>query len=112
MKCPYCGAEVVIRDASVVYNGRFKGNKLYVCSNFPKCDSYGSYTLANKELRLLRGKCHSLIDPLWRNKIMSRNEVYYRLRKFFNLPKEKTHIALFDKEQCSLLIKNFDEVFR
>lgn len=41
IKCPYCGARAFLRPASVVYGERAApGSKLYVCGNYPACDSY------------------------------------------------------------------------
>ena len=61
IKCPYCGARAFLRPASVVYGERAApGSKLYVCGNYPACDSYVAAhrtsqlpmgTLADKQLR-------------------------------------------------------------
>ena len=41
IKCPYCGAQAYLRPASVIYGGHaVPGAKLYVCGNYPACDSY------------------------------------------------------------------------
>ena len=39
-KCPYCGANVVLRDSHFVYHNNKNYGKMWVCSNFPQCDSY------------------------------------------------------------------------
>ena len=60
MRCPYCGGTVVYRSADGIYHDNSKGMMLYVCSNYPECDSYVRVhagtnipvgSLANHELR-------------------------------------------------------------
>ncbi|MCD6413469.1 MAG: topoisomerase DNA-binding C4 zinc finger domain-containing protein [Elusimicrobia bacterium] len=34
IKCPICGANMVLRTAK---RGRYKGKKFYGCSRYPKC---------------------------------------------------------------------------
>lgn len=33
-KCPYCGANVVLRDSHFVYHNNKNYGKMWVCSNF------------------------------------------------------------------------------
>lgn len=43
MKCPYCGATMVLRDAPYVYPTTKKAKdwgSVWVCENYPKCDTY------------------------------------------------------------------------
>ena len=40
IRCPYCGGTAILRDASFVYGEKSYGGKVYVCSNYPKCDAY------------------------------------------------------------------------
>lgn len=40
MRCLYCGATVMLRDASFVYGKNALEKKVYVCSNYPSCDAY------------------------------------------------------------------------
>ena len=70
IKCPYCGARAFLRPASVVYGERAApGSKLYVCGNYPACDSYVAAhrtsqlpmgTLADKQLRRERQAAHAV----------------------------------------------------
>lgn len=114
MKCPYCDIEVVMVHSKVFY-GRDYGTYVFLCRD---CGAYvGSHknsktplgTPANRELRMLRRKCHELIDPFWKYGKYSRSEVYRRLAKRFNLPLEKAHIGMFDEKQCKELISLFNE---
>ncbi len=83
--CPYCGSIAIFRDGKYVYGDSSKGEKLYVCSNYPACDSYVGVhkgtslplgTLANSELRNKRIRAHKLFDSIWKNKLMSKKEAY------------------------------------
>ena len=72
-KCPYCGAEVLLKDADFIYHtakSRHWG-KVWVCSNFPKCNSYvGCHQgtslplgrLANERLRTLKMEAHKQFE--------------------------------------------------
>ena len=40
MRCPYCGAPVVLRSADGIYYDNSRGTMLYVCSRYPECDAY------------------------------------------------------------------------
>jgi hypothetical protein len=105
MICPYCNEEAVFMSTEEYY-GRDYGTNIYVCR---PCDAtVGTHgnsrhalgTLANKELRELRKEVHALFDPLWRTKKMLRHNAYKLLQELMNLPKEKAHIGMFNKEQC------------
>lgn len=72
MKCPYCGAEVILKyevEIKKVESNKF----LYVCSSYPNCDSYVTAyqdsllpkgSVANRSLRDLRIKTHYYFDLL------------------------------------------------
>ena len=63
-------------------------------------------TPANQELRTLRNYCHSLFDPIWKtSRSISRTKLYNRLAEYMNIPTEKAHIGMFDKEQCNKVIE-------
>lgn len=40
IRCPYYGGTAILRDASFVYGKKSYGGKVYVCSNYPRCDAY------------------------------------------------------------------------
>ena len=82
--CPNCGAKAELRDSSVVYKGRNFG-LVYVCSNFPKCDSYVGVhkgtnrpkgTLADRNTRDARMRAHAAFDQIWKNGRMGRSKAY------------------------------------
>ena len=115
MKCPYCGSEVVLRDASFIYhtNESKKWGKVWVCSNYPKCDAYvGCHKnteiplgrLANIRLRTLKSEAHKQFDPLWKSGLMSRKEAYRWLADMLHIPCEECHIGMFDVKMCQKVI--------
>jgi hypothetical protein len=57
-------------------------------------------TFNTEELNFLRMYTHNEFDRIWKNKYMKRSDAYAWLAKEMNIPKEKTHIALFDRKQC------------
>lgn len=111
MNCPYCGAEAVWRDSSVVYGQDY--GKVWICSNYPACDAYvgchgGTKTplgrMANAELRAWKKKAHAAFDPLWQRGRMDRSEAYGWLAAELALPSAECHIGMFDIEMCERVI--------
>ena len=111
--CRYCGNEVVFVSNSEVYGKEYFGGKIYLCRN---CTAYvGTHkgtdiplgTLANEELRKARNLAHMYFDKLWRGKTRqdTRYNMYGWLAKKMNLPREETHIAMFEKEQCEKVVE-------
>ena len=81
IRCPYCGGTAILRDASFVYGEKSYGGKVYVCSNYPRCDAYVGVhpgtripkgTLADQELRKKRMLAHQIFDQIWLRGILSR----------------------------------------
>ena len=117
--CPYCGAVAILRDGKYVYGDRAKGEKLYVCKNYPHCDSYVGVhpgtnipmgTLANAELRNKRIRAHKLFDCIWKNNLMTRKEAYRWMEYFMGIPKNSGHIAKFSDYRCQMLMDKCREV--
>ena len=113
MKCPYCGAEVVLRNSSEVYHNNKYYGKMWVCSNFPDCDAYvGCHAgttiplgrLANKRLRNLKKEAHRQFDPIWKSGLMSRKEAYRWLADMLRIPIDECHIGMFDIKMCQKVI--------
>ena len=89
------------------------GTMLYVCRNYPRCDSYVKVhpgtklpmgSLANKELRLLRRKAHHHFDQLYETGFMSRVDAYEWLSAVLGLPMGKTHIGQLGPYYCQQVI--------
>lgn len=107
--CPKCGVTAEYIDDKEIY-GKTKFGMRYRC---PVCEAHvGVYkgtsvplgTLADKELQEYRKKVHYFFDSMWQKKNWSRTKAYAWLSKQLNLPKEKTHIAMFDLVTCKKAI--------
>ncbi len=116
--CPYCGSIAVLRDGEYVYGNRAKGEKLYVCSNYPECNAYVGVhkgtniplgTLANAEHRNKRIKAHKLFDSIRKNNLMTKKEAYRWMEYFMGLPKNEGHIANFSDYRCDELMNKCKE---
>lgn len=104
--CPYCKGKGIRRKATYVYKN-FGENfvDIYVCENYPTCDSYGGRTLANKELRELRRLTHYVFDKLWKNKHMTRAKAYSLMARVLEKKRIDAHIALLNKRECRTVIE-------
>ena len=111
--CRYCGYPVIYTSNSEIYGKEYGNGKCYLCRN---CKAFVGVhngtdiplgTLANNELRKYRKEAHFWFDKIWKGskKIKTRNNAYEWLSLQLNIPKEKTHIAMFEKEECKKTIK-------
>ena len=117
-RCPYCDSPTLEVTGDEIYGkGHGYGHiKMYKCSG--SCDAYSGSkleygirvsmgSLANKELRELRKKCHKLFDVQWKgnsNEPLARRKCYIWLQEFTHLPEELAHIGMFNIEQCNIFI--------
>ena len=106
--CPYCGAHAVLQKGSYVHGDGAKEEYLYVCSNYPRCDSYVGVhagtkmpkgTLANGDLRNKRIKTHKVFDQVWKK------EAYRWMTYVMGIPSEMGHIGSFSDYRCDELTK-------
>ena len=76
---------MILRPASEIYHDAKSDRKLYVCHNYPACDTYVAAhpntdkpmgVPANGNLRNLRIQAHRKFDLIWKNGIMTREEAY------------------------------------
>jgi len=113
MKCPYCHQNAKWCENKEKY-GRNYGRS-YMCYYCQPCDAYvGCHensrkalgTMANKELRELRKKCHALFDPLWKSGKMKRNQAYQYLVDVTGVK----HIAWTNKNECLDIIKSLTDI--
>jgi ssDNA-binding Zn-finger/Zn-ribbon topoisomerase 1 len=113
-KCPYCGSPVVLRDSHYVYHNNKDYGKMWVCSNFPQCDSYvGCHPgttiplgrLADSILRRAKHNAHEAFDPLWKSGLMTRKEAYIWLSAMLRIPQEECHIGMFDVKTCGKVVE-------
>ena len=106
MKCNYCGGEVYIKHSSFIYGKNFKDcGLLQVCENYPKCNSYGSRSVASPELRKLRQECHRIFDKIWQSGEKKRKSAYRWLGKKMKKKPEDNHIALFREDECKKMLE-------
>lgn len=127
LKCPYCEGTAFLNKSEKVYGGRDFG-MIYLCENYPKCDSYvGTHAgtekplgrLANKELRQWKRRAHTAFDELWMRKLIKRRKEtgssykksyargsgYRWLSKQLLLKEKDCHIAMFDVDMCKRVIE-------
>lgn len=93
-RCPHCGAAMILRPASEIYHDAKSDRKLYVCHNYPACNTYVAAhpntdkpmgVPANGDLRNLRIQAHRKFDLIWKNGIMTREEAYRWFADSFGL---------------------------
>ena len=113
--CPYCGAQAILRPASWVHGKSLQsqGKHLYVCCNWPKCDSYVAAheydltpmgTLANSELRHKRILAHKALEKYQKITRMDRWATYLWLEGKLGYDAQSTHIGLFSEKTCDEVI--------
>lgn len=115
--CPYCGAESKAVTGRTIYPHRrdLHRRKFYQCA---PCDAYvGTHRnsgkplgrLADARLRKMKRMAHAAFDPLWKEgRFKSRTVAYAWLSERMGLPKEETHIGMFDIDQCKRVIEVCD----
>ncbi len=107
--CPYCGNPTKLVEDSRIY-GRSYGAKCYICEpcgawvGCHKGTDKALGRIANKELRELKHQAHEAFDPLWKEGYLPRTSAYEVLSVAFGLPKEQTHIGMFDEGMCRKVI--------
>jgi len=113
--CNYCG------DFSEKVTGKeiYPHRKDLYCMTFYRCNCQpgGAYVgchgtsekplgrLANKELRQAKSAAHRAFDPLWRHKLMKRQEAYKWLGKQMNKAGSDCHIGMFDVSECRKVVE-------
>ena len=121
VKCPYCGANAVIRPASVVHGDSAREEFLYVCTRYPACDSYVGVhqktlkpkgTLANGDLRHKRILAHKAFNRFWESGLMEKWQAYKWLQAKFGLNENQAHIGKFSDFMCDELIAACEQVMK
>ncbi len=112
--CPYCGSHTVLRSADGIYFDNKKHEMLYVCKNYPRCNSYirvipGTAiplgTVANQELRALRNEAHKYLSLLYRDGFMTKQDAYQWLAGKMNIPASAAHIGKMGEYSCKQVIE-------
>lgn len=111
--CRYCGSTVVYTSNAEIYGKEYGTGKCYLCRNcrafvgvHPGTDTPLG-TLANEELREWRKEAHFWFDRIWKKptRITTRYNAYGYLARKMGLPREETHIGMFEIEQCKKVIE-------
>lgn len=80
---------MILRPAAEIYRDCQNDRKLYVCHNYPACNTYVAAhpgtnqpmgVPANGDLRNLRIQAHRKFDRIWQTGIMTRENAYVGLR--------------------------------
>ena len=125
-KCNLCWWEVLLKNPSEIYWKKYKHilddwpwvpiSFIYECQQCKAtvwCHNETTipfWTLADKETKNARHKCHELLDPLWKcekdwdykswTRWEKRKEFYKMISEYLNIPLEETHFWMFDIEKC------------
>lgn len=111
--CRYCGSPVVYTSNAEIYGKEYGTGKCYLCRNcrafvgvHPGTDTPLG-TLANEELREWRKEAHFWFDRIWKKptRITTRYNAYGYLARKMGLPREETHIGMFEIDQCKKVIE-------
>lgn len=93
----------------MIYGREYGSGKCYLCTN---CGAYvGTHKprpkealglLANKEMREMKVKCHSLFDERWKSKKhKSRRKAYEQLANQLKIPVSECHFGYFDMDMLN-----------
>lgn len=121
--CPYCNQKTVYVDSSEVYSKSY--GMIYLCRpcgawvGVHKGTNKALGRLANKELREAKKFAHAFFDPLWKRKMKqglskskARSRAYIWLADEMGLDVNKTHIGMFDVDQCKKVVDICRPFFR
>lgn len=118
-RCPYCGSHTILRSADGIYQDNSKGAMLYVCKNYPACDSYvrahpGTNipmgVPANWKLRKLRNEAHHYFNQLYERGYMSKQDAYCWLADILCVPFSEAHIGYLGEYYCQKVIDESKKV--
>lgn len=110
---------MILRPASEIYHDAKSDRKLYVCHNYPACNTYVAANPntdkpmgvpANGDLRNLRIQAHRKFDLIWKNGIMTREEAYRWFADSFGLSLRDAHIGMCSEYRCRELIRLCNKV--
>lgn len=112
--CDVCRSEARYHEDNSILYGQAYGNKgVWVCKDYPFCNSYVSARsnkkptgrLKNSVSRELSKKARSLFDKHWqflnadnKSKNQLRNKLYQRLAKKLNIPPKEAQFSRMDDE--------------
>lgn len=107
-KCRFCHSDVEYTSHAKIYGGRTFSDwpYIYLCTNSACGASVGVHegtthplgTLADKPTKDARKEAHAQFDPLWKDKLMKREEAYSWLAKKLDIERWRCHISWFDED--------------
>jgi hypothetical protein len=109
--CQYCGGDVSRVSQEQFYGQEYDGRDLFVCQGCharigTHDDGTPLGTLADAELRSLRGQVHDLFDPMWQDNPTDRQEAYdFFFGQMLGLPEERRHVGMLGKDECRKAIR-------
>ena len=118
-RCPHCGAAMILRPASEIYHDAKTNRKLYVCHNYPVCNTYVAAhpntdmpmgIPADGNLRNLRIQAHRKFDRIKKCGLMTRENACRWFADSLGLSLRDAHIGMCGEYRCRELIKLCDEV--
>lgn len=110
----HCGRPAILRRAEGICKTHRPGAMVYVCSDYPACNSFvmahpGTKkpmgTLATPELRRLRYEAHQQFDQLHKSGLMTRQEAYRWLAYMVQAPMPHAHIGHLGEYYCKVVIQ-------
>lgn len=110
--CPYCGCPTALVTADYIYGDRAHESNRYlyyclICGAYVRCHKGGTVpmgTPADRNTRQARRQAHREFDRIWKRRKMTRWEAYLWLSEQMGLPQDKTHIGMFDADQCARVV--------
>jgi len=110
MKCPECGADMMLKETKKFLNKDGTAKKFFSCSCWPQCNgTHGAHpngkplgVPANAATKLLRREAHHIFDEAYCH--LSMKERYEELQSLMNMSEAEAHIGKFNAEQCHKLI--------
>ena len=117
-QCPYCGEPARFEWGVELSPHRpdLAGKGFWVCrscSAWVGChpDSFKPLgRLANTELRSAKMAAHAAFDPFYKRRGWRRSQAYAWLADKLGIPREETHIGMFDVDQCRKVVEVCREV--
>lgn len=115
VQCPYCGSMAVLKPAAKLFGPktRERNRFLYVCPNWPACDSYVMAhiddlrpmgTMADGKLRHKRILAHKALSAYRKATHTEKWAAYIWLEGKLGLDQQHTHIGMFSSEECDKVI--------
>lgn len=109
--CRYCHCPVRYCSHAEIYGGRTYSDwpYIYLCTNRECRASIGVHrgtrdplgTMADKALKAARVKAHAAFDPLWKEKLLKREEAYRWLAAHLDIERWRCHISWFEADICA-----------